>query len=187
MRNAILLGTRLVLGGYLAVHGAQKLFGTFNGPGLDQTANGFENLGLTPARPMAILAGVTEVGGGVLTAGGIADPLGPLALMGAMTVATAVHREQGPLAANGGYELPLTNLATAAVLAAVGPGRFRLGPGLPKVLACAAAGGGAFLAAASVAQLVCAQPVASSAMQSTDAADELEQGAVFADIGASDE
>jgi hypothetical protein len=32
MRNVTLLGTRLVVGGYLAVHGAQKLFGTFWGP-----------------------------------------------------------------------------------------------------------------------------------------------------------
>ena len=31
MRSAALLGTRLVVGGYLAVHGAQKLFGTVGG------------------------------------------------------------------------------------------------------------------------------------------------------------
>ena len=38
--------------------------------------------------------------------------------MGAMTVASATHRANGPLAANRGFELPLTNLAAAAVLAA---------------------------------------------------------------------
>ena len=31
MRNAALLGTSLALGSYLAVHGAQKLFGVFDG------------------------------------------------------------------------------------------------------------------------------------------------------------
>ena len=36
MRDVILLGSRLVLGAYLAVHGAQKLFGAFGGPGLGQ-------------------------------------------------------------------------------------------------------------------------------------------------------
>jgi len=30
MRDAVLLGARMVLGGYLAVHDAQKLFGTFH-------------------------------------------------------------------------------------------------------------------------------------------------------------
>jgi hypothetical protein len=44
---------------------------------------------------------------------GIADPLGPLAVAGAMAGATAVHRKQGPLSQNGGFELPLTNLALA--------------------------------------------------------------------------
>jgi uncharacterized membrane protein YphA (DoxX/SURF4 family) len=31
MRNVGLLAARTVLGGYLAVHGAQKLFGSFGG------------------------------------------------------------------------------------------------------------------------------------------------------------
>ena len=72
---------------------------------------------------MAALAGATELGGGLLTAAGVADPAGPLAIMGAMTVASATHRASGPLAANRGFELPLTNLAIAAALAASGPGQ----------------------------------------------------------------
>ena len=35
-----------------------------------------------------------------------ADPAGPLAIIGAMTVASATHRASGPLAANRGFELP---------------------------------------------------------------------------------
>ena len=123
MRDVILLGSRLVLGAYLAVHGAQKLFGAFGGPGLDKAGAGFDRIGLTPGKPMAALAGATELGGGLLTAAGVADPAGPLAIMGAMTVASATHRASGPLAANRGFELPLTNLAAAAALAASGPGR----------------------------------------------------------------
>ena len=49
MRDVILLGTRLVLGSYLAVHGAQKLFGAFGGPGLDKAGTGFDRIGLSPA------------------------------------------------------------------------------------------------------------------------------------------
>jgi uncharacterized membrane protein YphA (DoxX/SURF4 family) len=101
MRSALLLGARAVVGGYLAVHGAQKLFGAFGGPGLDKAAAGFERIGLAPGRQMAALAGVTELGGGLLTAAGLADPAGPLAIIGAMTVAAATHRANGPLAAKG--------------------------------------------------------------------------------------
>jgi putative oxidoreductase len=154
MRDLMLLGTRLVLGSYLAVHGAQKLFGSFGGPGLERAGAGFDRIGLTPGKPMAALAGATELGGGLLTVAGVADPAGPLAIIGAMTVASATHRASGPLAANRGFELPLTNLAAAAALAAAGPGRFRIGPPLSRRLTTAAVTGGAVLAAASLAKML---------------------------------
>ena len=160
MRNVALLGTRLVLGSYLAVHGAQKLFGAFGGSGLDKAGAGFDRIGLRPGRTMAIAAGVSELGGGVLTAAGIADPAGPLAIMGAMSVAATTHRAKGPLNARGGFELPLTNLAAAATLAAVGPGRYRIGPSLPRPLAVAGAAGGGLLAAGLVARMLAAAPPA---------------------------
>jgi putative oxidoreductase len=160
MRNAALLGTRLVLGSYLAVHGAQKLFGAFGGSGLDKAGAGFERIGLRPGRPMAAAAGITELGGGVLTAAGIGDPAGPLAIMGAMSVAATTHRAKGALNSRGGFELPLTNLAAAATLAAVGPGRFRIGPSLPRPLAVAGAVGGGLLAAGLVAKMLTAKPAA---------------------------
>lgn len=134
MRSIPLLAARTVLGGYLAAHGAQKLFGSFGGRGLDATAKGFESMGLRPGKAMAALAGASELGGGVLTAAGIAYPLGPLALAGTMAVAATTHRRNGPFTQNGGYELPLTNLALATVLATTGPGRLRLGPHLSKAL-----------------------------------------------------
>jgi putative oxidoreductase len=160
MRDITLLGTRLVVGSYLAVHGAQKLFGAFGGPGLEKAGAGFHRIGLRPGKHLAAAAGITELGGGVLTAAGIADPAGPLAIMGAMTVAATTHRAKGPLNARGGFELPLTNLATAATLAAVGPGKFRIGPSLPRPLALAATVGGGLLAAALVARMLTAAPVA---------------------------
>jgi putative oxidoreductase len=156
MRDVILFGTRLVVGSYLAVHGAQKLFGAFGGGGLDKTAAGFEHIGLTPGRPMATIAGVTELGGGVLTIAGVADPAGPLAIMGAMSVAATTHRANGPLAANRGFELPLTNLAAAAALAVAGPGRIRLSPPLRRELTALVVVGGAAMAAASVARMLTA-------------------------------
>jgi putative oxidoreductase len=169
MRNVLLLGARAVVGGYLTVHGAQKLFGVFGGPGLDKAAAGFERIGLAPGRQMAALAGATELGGGLLTAAGIADPAGPLAIIGAMTVASATHRANGPLAAKGGFELPLTNLAAAAALAATGPGRFRIGPPLTRPLTTVAVAIGALMAAGSLAQMASAVRAARTAATAAQA------------------
>src|SRR5580693_3428934 len=134
MRSIGLLITRVIFGSYLAAHGAQKLFGSFGGHGLEATGAGFESLGMKPGKVMATIAGASELGGGVLTAAGIADPLGPLAIAGTMVVASAVHRKQGPLSSNGGFELPLTNFAVASALLSSGPGHLRLGPHLSKSL-----------------------------------------------------
>jgi putative oxidoreductase len=162
MRSLGLLITRVILGSYLAVHGAQKLFGWFGGYGLEATGAAFDGMGLKPGKVMATVAGASELGGGVLTAAGIADPLGPLALAGTMVVASTVHRKQGALSTNGGYELPLTNLAVATALLGAGPGKLRLGPHLSKRLTWLVALGGVALTAVSVSQLLRAQPVAAA-------------------------
>jgi putative oxidoreductase len=167
MRHVGLLATRTIFGSYLAVHGAQKLFGAFGGPGLEATGAAFESMGMKPGRPMAALAGASEFGGGILTATGIAEPLGPLAIAGTMVVASAVHRKQGPLSQNGGFELPLTNFAVAVALMSSGLGRYRLGPRLPKSLIRLSVVGGVALAAASLAQLLSAKPP-DPAPQATD-------------------
>ncbi|HVW40243.1 MAG TPA: DoxX family protein [Amycolatopsis sp.] len=149
IRDLSLLAGRGVLGGYLAAHGAQKLWAAFGGPGLDPVAGAFDKLGLRPGRAMARLAGISEFGGGLLTVAGLADPLGPLAIAGTMAVAGTTHGARGPFAANGGYELPLSNLAAALTLAATGPGRYSLdrltGGNLPgpltRLIALGTAGG----------------------------------------------
>jgi len=158
MKSLGLLGARLVLGVYLAVHGAQKLFGSFGGPGLDVAGGHFESIGLRPGKAMAGLAAASELGGGVLTATGIAFPLGPLAIIGTMAIAALTHREKGPLSAKGGFELPLTNLAAAAALAAAGPGNLRLGPSLSPRLVRRAVVVGAALGGVAAYQLLNAQP-----------------------------
>ncbi len=150
--DASLLGLRLTFGGYLVGHGAQKLFGRFGGGGPRGTGEHFEQLGLTPGVPMSVLAGTTELFGGALTATGFASPLGPL--MGASTMFVAAgtaHRGKGVFVQTGGPELPITDLAAAAVIAALGPGRFSLdrltGTRLPAWLARTVIGTGMALSA----------------------------------------
>jgi putative oxidoreductase len=115
---------------------------------------------------MATVAGLSELGGGLLTAAGLADPLGPVAIAGTMAVASATHRANGPFAANQGYELALTNLAAALSLSAAGPGRYSLdglsGRQLPRPLRRLVVAGAVSAATANLAMLLRAAPPAST-------------------------
>ena len=86
-------------------HGAQKLFGSFGEPGIEGTAGFHEQLGIKPAKPMAVLAGLAEFVGGILVIAGFLTPLAALALIVVMIVAIVkVHLKNGFFAASGGYE-----------------------------------------------------------------------------------
>ena len=158
MRDAALLGARLVLGSYMCFHASQKLFGKFHGPGLDTIGKVFEKNGLAPGREMAMAAAATEIAGGVLTAAGVADPAGPLAVMGAMSVAVAHNREGGLMAITNGVELPLGYATLALTLAAAGPGKYRLGSPLPRPLAVLGAVAGVAAAGALIAKMARDKP-----------------------------
>ncbi|HEX9041595.1 MAG TPA: DoxX family protein [Trebonia sp.] len=159
MRDAALLGARLLLGGYMGIHASQKLLGKFHGPGLEGISKVFEANGLYPGREMALAASATEIAGGVLTITGIADPAGPLAVAGAMTVAAAFNRERGLMAARNGVELPVVYATLALTLAATGAGKYKIGPSIPGRLAAVGALVGGVAAGALVAKMVTSKPV----------------------------
>jgi putative oxidoreductase len=158
MRDAALLGARLLLGGYMGIHASQKLWGKFHGPGLEVIGGVFEQHGLTPGREMAMAAAATEITGGVLTITGVAFPAGPLAVAGAMAVAAAHNREGGLMAARNGVELPVAYVTLALTLAAAGPGKYKLGPGLPDKLAAVGFVLGGVAAGALIAKMVTSKP-----------------------------
>jgi putative oxidoreductase len=158
MRDAALLGARLLLGGYMGIHASQKLLGKFHGPGLDGISKVFEANGLAPGREMAMAAAATEIAGGVLTITGIADPAGPLAVAGAMAVAAAFNRERGLMAARNGVELPVVYATLALTLAATGAGKYKIGPSIPGRLAAVGALAGGAFAGAMIARMVTSGP-----------------------------
>lgn len=127
MKNFALLFLRLVVGTLLAGHGAQKLFGWFQGPGLKGTHGFMETLGMKPGRVWGTVAALGEFVGGSLTALGFLNPIGPMNVAAAMTVAIRrVHWKTPIWVSTGGAELALTNLAAVSVVAAGGPGRYSL-------------------------------------------------------------
>jgi putative oxidoreductase len=160
MRDEALFGARLLLGGYMFIHASQKLLGKFHGPGLEKIGELFEKNGLAPGKQMATAAAATEIAGGVLTITGIASPAGPLAIAGAMSVAAAHNREGGLMAMRNGVELPVSYATLALVLAAVGPGKYKIGPSLPRGLAAVGALAGGAVAGALIAKMVTSKPAA---------------------------
>lgn len=122
-----LLILRLTVGGLLGGHGSQKLFGWFGGYGIQGTAGFLESMNFKPGHLWAGAAGASEFGGGALTALGFLHPLGPVGTLAAMIVASLTAHGGKPIwSAEGGAELPVTNIAAALALALSGPGRFSL-------------------------------------------------------------
>src|SRR5258708_6130872 len=122
--NTALLVLRLAARLALAAHGAQKLFGWWGGSGFRATNQVFgQHLRFRPASLWLTAALGTEIGGGLLLATGLLNPLGAVAGGSAMIMAIAsAHWGKGFFAQNGGSELPLIYLVAAA-----GPGLARPG------------------------------------------------------------
>ena len=122
-----LLLLRLLVGLTMAAHGAQKMFGMFGGGGLHGTGSWLESIGFRPGRRQAMLAGGTELGGGLLLALGLITPLAAAIVIGVMIVAAvAGHGGKGFFITKGGWEYCFILAGMAAVLAFTGPGDWSL-------------------------------------------------------------
>jgi putative oxidoreductase len=122
-----LLLIRLVVGLTVASHGVQKLTRRFGGHGIAGTGEAFEQMGFRPGHRFAVLAGLAELGGGLLLATGLATPLGVAGIVGMMLAAICyVHLRHGFFAQSGGFEYPLVLAVSAAAVALTGPGRYSL-------------------------------------------------------------
>ena len=116
---------RLTVGAIFFEHGTQKLCGWFGGAGPVGTGAFFESIGLRPGRRNAVLAGTTELGGGVLLAMGLATPAAAAALSGMMISAlkTAVWADGFRM---GTGELEALLGIAALAIAEEGPGPWSL-------------------------------------------------------------
>ena len=156
MKDVGLLVARLIAGGLVAGHGAQKLFGWFEGPGWERWTGITESrMGMRPGRFWGTMQAAGEFVGGSLTALGFLTPLGPLGIVATMLAASEKgHRGKPIWAAKGGPELALSFLATAVVTGTQPPGRYSLdsllGVRVPRWLTALAALGSVALLAETV-------------------------------------
>jgi putative oxidoreductase len=63
-----------VIGGFVAAHGSQKLFGILGGFGIEGTGRYVEGVGLRPGKLFALAAGSAELVGGLAFAAGLFTP-----------------------------------------------------------------------------------------------------------------
>jgi putative oxidoreductase len=162
MDDLALLTLRAAPGSLLAGHGAQKVFGAFEGPGPQGTRGFMQAMRMRPPEIWAHLAGLTELVGGGLTALGALSPIGPLMSIGPMVIATTTAHWGKPIwATRGGAELPVVNMSIFAALAMTGPGRYSIdglfGIRLPRWVTAATIGG---VATGTVVALVTRAPAA---------------------------
>jgi putative oxidoreductase len=134
-----LLILRVIGGLTLAAHGAQKLFGWFEGPGFTKLSQGFEKQGFKPAWLWVCLVILGELGGGLSVALGFLTPLGAAGMFAAMFMAIfKSHWKNGFWNSKRGLEFPLQLLTIGVAIGLIGPGSYSLdalfGIALPDTL-----------------------------------------------------
>ncbi|MCS7034590.1 MAG: DoxX family protein [Phycisphaerae bacterium] len=121
-----LLIVRVITGVIFAAHGAQKLFGWFDGPGLRKTV---EMMGVGP---LAYLVMIGEFFGGLGLIFGFLTRFSAASLIVIMIGAIAmVHGKHGFFLQNQGFEYNLALIGLCAPILLAGPGRFSVGRLLP--------------------------------------------------------
>jgi putative oxidoreductase len=121
--DVALLILRMGVGLIFAVHGAQKVFGWWDGPGLDGWKAVMVRLGFRPAGPWAALSAFAELGGGLLLVFGLLTPLAAtLAIGQSVVIVGASHWKHGFFNRNNGYEFPMSLAAGFAAVLLAGPG-----------------------------------------------------------------
>ena len=121
------LALRVPAGIMFVAHGAQKLFGSFGGYGLEGTGQWMASIGLEPGYLMALAAGSAEFFGGLALLIGLLTR--PAAFMLAITMLVAiitVHLPNGLFMSNNGYEFGLALLSISVALVFNGGGKWSL-------------------------------------------------------------
>ncbi|MEU9233682.1 DoxX family protein [Streptomyces subrutilus] len=121
---------RIVLGAIMIVHGTQKLFRWFDGPGVKSTGMFFGKAGYPAGETMAVVAGLTETLGGLGLVLGLFTPLAAAAIVGIMINAISV-KWVGEVVGMEGVEFESLITAAAVTLALTGPGRYAVDSLLP--------------------------------------------------------
>ena len=137
--DCALIAARITLAWIFIYHGSRRLFGWFDGPGLDQSAHYFADTAhLHPGMLFAVLGGLIEFGGGIAIALGLFARLAGAGIFVDMMMAIITVTSANGINATGGksgYELNMALGVLALVIAFFGAGRFSIDALLERRLA----------------------------------------------------
>ena len=121
--NLSMLILRIVLGAIFVAHGAQKLFGTFDGIGLEGTAKMVEGLGFGNAYSIALVWACIEFIGGIFLILGILARCSAFAIALTMLIRLwKINIMYGFFIQNGGIEYGLLIIGACIPLILMGGG-----------------------------------------------------------------
>lgn len=86
MLNLAMLIVRVIVGGLAIVHGSQKLFGMFDGIGIDGTAKMIEGFGFPEPYVLAVAWAAAEFAGGIFLVFGILARLAATAVFALVVI-----------------------------------------------------------------------------------------------------
>jgi len=113
---------QLGIGLTFAAHGAQKVFGWWNGPGLAGWQGAMERMGYRPARLFALVSSLIELVGGLLLAVGFLTPIVAAVLVAQTVVIIGqVHWSNGFFSTRSGFEFPMVLGIGAAAIGLAAP------------------------------------------------------------------
>jgi len=118
---------RVFAGLMLMPHGAQKLFGSYGGPGFDRASQFMASQFGAPGALWAGLVGGTEFFGGLLIALGLFTRVaGVMAAVLLWVAVFAIHMKNGFFSSNGGYEYAMLWAIVASAIAVRGGGNLSI-------------------------------------------------------------
>jgi len=116
---------RLTIGLAFFLHGAQKVFGWFGGPGLEKWSEYLASQNYS--KPVAYLAAYVEMIAGILLIAGVFTKLSAGSMLIFMLFAVWIaHFEKGYFSQKGGYEYQLLLIVSCLVLIILGGGDYSL-------------------------------------------------------------
>ena len=130
-KELALIPPRAALGATMVYHGLGKL----KGEGPQQAGQMFGQLGLKPAKPLAVATGIAEAFAGCAAILGLWTRPAALAVLVTQGVAVAkVHAKNGFDITKAGYEFNVALMCIAAMMLVSGPGLFSTHEGVERLL-----------------------------------------------------
>lgn len=127
LSDAGLLVMRLAVGFVFAAHGAQKVFGWWQGPGLRGWVGAMVRMRFRPAPFWGVMSALVELLGGLLLAVGLLTPVVSAFLLAqSVIIVLRAHLPKGLWNREGGIEFPLQLLAASALFLTTGAGTLAL-------------------------------------------------------------